>query len=421
MRNHFISPFTTICFFVAIHFSIAQTVLDYSILNKNIDAIVQEGLDSNAYPGAQVLVAIHGETVLHKTYGFHTYEAMQATQKEDLYDLASISKVTTGLPVLMKLYGEGKFDLDAPLGQYFSKFKNSNKADLPVREILAHQARLKPYIVYWQKTLKKNGKFKARTFKSEVSEKYPTPVTDHLYLHKNYQKKIYKAIKRSPLEERKEYKYSGLFFLLLPEIIREITGQDFEDYLYQNIYRPIGANNLCYNPLSKFPKTRIIPTENDTFFRKQQIHGTVHDEAAAMLNGVSCNAGLFGTAEDLAKLFQLYLDGGQFSGKTIIPKAAITEFTKCQFCEEGNRRGLGFDKPPIEYEVGQSYVAKAASPASFGHSGFTGTFVWADPEQELLVIFLSNRVYPTRENRKLYSMDIRPRIHQAAYDFLIGE
>ncbi len=421
MPKYFPAPLASICFFVAIQFSAGQTARDYPFLEKEIDSIVQEGLDSNAYPGAQVLVTLNGETILHKTYGHHTYDRLRPTQKNDLYDLASISKVTTGLPVLMKLYGEGKFDLDAPLGQYFPKFKHSNKADLAIREILSHQARLKPYIVYWQKTLKKNGKFKARTFKPKASAKYPVKVTDHLYLHKNYRKKMFRAIKRSPLEAREGYKYSGLFFQLLPEIINAITGQGFEEYLYQNIYRPIGANNLTYNPLSKFPKTQIIPTENDTFFRKQQIHGTVHDEAAAMLGGVSCNAGLFGTAGDLAKLFQLYLDGGQFEGETVIPQNGVAEFTKCQFCEQDNRRGLGFDKPPIEHEAGQSYVAKDASPASFGHSGFTGTFVWADPENGLLLIFLSNRVFPTRENRKLYSMDIRPRIHQAAYDFLIRE
>jgi CubicO group peptidase (beta-lactamase class C family) len=225
-----------------------------------------------------------------------------------------------------------------------------------------------------------------------------------------------KAICKSPVKTEKTYRYSGLIFLLMPEIIERITGEDFETYLYENIYNLIGAKGLTYNPLSKYSIEEIIPTELDTFFRNQLIHGRVHDEAAAMLEGVSCNAGLFGKAEDLAKLFQLYLNNGNWNGKQIIASESVHEFTKCQYCETENRRGLGFDKPPIEYEWGQSYVAESASPESFGHSGFTGTFVWADPKEDLILIFLSNRVHPTRENRKLYSLDIRPSLHQAIYD-----
>jgi CubicO group peptidase (beta-lactamase class C family) len=400
-------------FWLNIH---CQTAFDFSLLEKNIDSIVQEGIDSQAYPGAQVLVAQEGKIILFKTYGHHTFERKTPVNKGDLYDLASISKVTTGLPILMKLYGEGKFNLDAPLKNYFPKFKNSNKGELIIGEILAHQSQLQPYIVYWAKTIKENGKFKSRTFKNKYSNRFPIYITDNLFLHKKYKKRIYKYIKKSPLEEIKEYKYSGLFFLLLPEIISDLTGEDFETYLYKNIYQPIGATNLTYNPLNKYSLAQIVPTERDTFFRKKQIHGTVHDEAAAMLGGVSCNAGLFGNAEDLFKLFQLYLNNGKYRDEEIIPQKAVKEFTRCQFCESGNRRGLGFDKPPLEFVEGESYVAKDASPDSFGHSGFTGTFVWADPKNSTVVVFLSNRVYPTRENRKLYTMNIRPRLHQAVYD-----
>ena len=390
----------------------------FALLEINIDSIVQEGLDSLAYPGAQVLVAKNGEIIFYKTYGHHTYEKLNPVKKDDLYDLASITKVTTGLPVLMQLYGENKFNLDAPLKTYFPKFKNSNKGHLIIREILAHQARLKPYIVYWAKTLKKNGKYKKRTFSIKKSDKFPVVITEELFLHKKYKKRIYKYIKKSPLEEIKEYKYSGLFFLLLPEIISELTGEGFENYLRKNIYQPIGAASLLFNPQDKFSKNKIIPTERDTFFRKRQVHGTVHDEAAAMLSGVSCNAGLFGHAKDLFKLFQMYLNKGQYNGRQIIAEKAIKEFTRCQFCDSGNRRGLGFDKPPTEHVEGGSYVAKNASPESFGHSGFTGTFAWADPSNNSILIFLSNRVYPTRDNRKLYTMNIRPKLHQAIYDIL---
>lgn len=395
----------------------AQNSPNYSLLSQKVDSIIQEGLDSQAYPGAQLLIAKDGNIILNKAYGFHTYEKINPVKSTDLYDLASVTKVTTGLPILMKLYGEGKFNLDAPLDMYFPKFKNSNKGDLIIREILAHQAQLKPYIVYWAKTLKKNGRYKARTFKINQSKKYPIQITENLYLHRKYKKRIYRYIKKSPLEEKKEYKYSGLFFLLLPEIIEDLTGENYESYLYNNVYEPIGAARLLCNPLNKYSQAEIVPTEQDTFFRRKQVHGAVHDEAAAMLNGLSCNAGLFGNAEDLFKLFQLYLNNGNYNGQQIIAENAIKEFTRCQFCESGNRRGLGFDKPPIEYEEGASYVAKDASPESFGHSGFTGTFVWADPKNNSIIIFLSNRVYPTRENRKLYTMNIRPQLHQAMYDF----
>ena len=412
----FIIPFLLL-FFSSIQNSFSQNTTDYSILENNIDLVAQEGLDSQAYPGAQVLIAKDGKIVLNKTYGYHTFDKKDPVKKDDLYDLASVTKTTTGLPILMKLYGEGKFDLDAPLKTYFPKFKNSDKGNLIIREILAHQAQLQPYIVYWAKTIKKNGQFRARTLKTKQSKRFPIFITDDLYLHRKYKNRIYKYIKKSPLEEIKEYKYSGLFFLLLPQIINDITGEDIETYLYKNIYQPIGANKLTYNPLDKFPASQIVPTEMDSLFRKKQVHGTVHDEAAAMLAGVSCNAGLFGNAEDLFKLYQLYLNGGKYNGQQIIPENAVKEFTRCQFCESGNRRGLGFDKPPIEYVEGESYVAKDASPESFGHSGFTGTFVWADPINNTIVVFLSNRVYPTRENRKLYSMNIRPQIHQAVYDY----
>ena len=392
----------------------AQINLDY--LATHMDNIINEGLDSAAYPGAQVLVAYQGKVIFHKTYGFHTFEKERRVQKDDLYDMASVTKVATGLPILMKLYGEGKFDIDAPLSQYLPKFKNSNKGDLTYREMLAHQAGLTPYIVYWQQTIKKNGAYKARTFKPVAHKNYPIKITEALYLHKNYKRKMYKAIKKSEVSEEKTYRYSGLLFLLLPEIIENITGEDFETYLKKQVYEPIGASTLTYNPLNTYPIERIIPTELDTFFRNRQVQGTVHDEAAAMLDGVSCNAGLFGTAEDLAKLFQLYLNKGTYNGKEIIQPAAVEEFTKYQYTENGNRRGLGFDKPLLEYQANSSYVAKSASPQSYGHSGFTGTFVWADPQHEVVVVFLSNRVYPTRANRKLYTLNIRPRLHQVVYD-----
>ncbi len=412
----------------------AAAGMDGALLRDSIAAIVDEGIRARAFPGAQVLAAKDGAVVFHEAFGYHTYDSLRPVALTDLYDLASITKVTTGLPALMKLYGEGKFDLDAPLERYFPDygFRRSNKAELTFREMLAHQARLRPWIPYWRGALRGNarypwrrgwederrndGRFRCRSFRRDSSRRFPIRVTDELWLHRNYRKKIYRAIRKSPLREKREYVYSGLLFYLLPEIVEKLTGEDFESYLKANFYDPIGAATLTYRPLRFFDRSRIAPTERDTFFRMTQLHGAVHDEGAAMMNGVSGNAGLFGSAIDLAKMMQLYLNEGRYGDRQLIAAEAVREFIRCQFCADGNRRGLGFDKPLIEYDPAKSSVAEAAGPASFGHSGYTGAFAWVDPANGLLFIFLSNRVYPTRENRRLYELNIRPRIHQVLYE-----
>lgn len=389
--------------------------IDIQTLRDSVTAIIEEGIEEQAFPGANVLIAKGGHVIFHEAYGFHTYEKLQAVQKDDIYDLASVTKITTALPALMKLYGEGKFDLDAPLKQYLPRFKKSNKAELTFREMLAHQAKLKPWLPHWQNTLKKNGQFKRRTFKTQSSKRYNIPITDQLYLHKKHKKKMYKAIKQSDLLEKEGYRYSGLLFYLLPEIVENITGEDYEGYLKKSFYQPINAPTLTYNPMKSFPKERIVPTERDSFFRKELVQGRVHDEGAAMMNGVSANAGLFANALDLGKLAFLYLNKGEYEDQQLIASEAIEEFTRCQYCETGNRRGLGFDKPLIEYDETSSYIAASASRESYGHSGFTGTFIWIDPTSDLIFILLSNRVYPTRGHRNLYQLNIRPRLHEAAY------
>ena len=353
-------------------------------------------------------------------------------QLDDIYDYASVTKVTSALPALMKLNGEKKFELDAPLKKYYPDFSRSNKGDIPFRQMLAHNARLRPWIPYWQGTLKKSAKypwkkkwcgdctndynFRRKTFARDSSEAYPIKIADDLWQYKDFKKQMFKAIRKSPLNEESGYLYSGLLFYLLPDIVADIAGSDFETYLKQNFYHRLGAYTITYNPFRHFPKSRIVPTERDTFFSMQQIHGRVHDEGAAMMGGVSANAGLFSTANDLAKLFQMYMNKGSYGGEQLIAREAVEEFIRCQYCGEGNRRGLGFDKPLIEYDENASSIAKDASPSSFGHSGYTGTFVWADPESDLLFIFFSNRVHPTRDNRKLYQLGIRPGIHQVLYE-----
>lgn len=345
-----------------------------TFLAQQIESIVQEGLDSMAFPGAQVLVAKSGNVIYEKNFGFHTYDHQQAVRSEDVYDLASVTKVTTAVPALMRMQDDGLFDIDAKLSDYFPDFKGSNKANLYFRSILAHNAQLQPYIVFWKKAQKSNGKYRGRTFKSAPHKNYPIKITDNLYLHKKYKTKMMKFIKESPLNKEPGYVYSGLSFLMYPDLVKAKTGKQFDQYLYQTFYRKIGATNLLFDPSKRLSTDNIIPTEKDDFFRNQLVKGTVHDEAAAMLSGISGNAGLFGNASDLTKLLQLYLNGGSYGGAQFIEKSTIQEFTQCQFCDDGNRRGLGFDKPMIEYDETKSYIAKSASKYSYGHSGFTGTF-----------------------------------------------
>lgn len=405
--------------------------MDGQLLQDSIRAILEEAIRQRAFPGAQVLVAKDGHVVFHETFGYHTYDSLQAVSAEDIYDLASVTKISSGLPALMRLYGQGRFDLDAPLEQYLPSFGHSNKKDLTYRSLLAHNARLRAWIPYWKGTLRGNARypwkkswdnerindfrFRRRTFKTDSSARFPIYVADSLWMHRDYKEKIYKAIRKSPLNKEEGYVYSDMFFTILPAAIGQITGEEFERYLKKTFYYPLGALTITYNPLRLFPKERIVPTERDTFFRMVQIHGRVHDEGAAMLEGVSGHAGLFASANDLAKLMTMYMNYGAYGGEQLIAEEAVREFTRCQYCGQGNRRGLGFDKPLIEYDPKASSVAEAASPESFGHSGYTGTFTWADPANGLLYVFMSNRVYPTRNNSKIYELNVRPRIHEILY------
>lgn len=386
---------------------------------KRIDSLVNYAIVHKAIPGCQVFVARNERVIFRKAYGYHTYDSLEEVHNDDLYDLASVTKVSGALPGLMKLYEEGKFDLEATLGTYLSYFRHSNKRHMTFREILAHQAGLKPWIAFWKTAIKKNGKFKRKTFSYVANENYPTEIVDGLYLHKDYKKKIYKAIKKSKVGEKK-YLYSGLVFYLFPDIIEHISGKSFTDYMYDNFYKPLGAWSLGWNPAEKFPLEKIVPTEYDSLFRKTQIHGTVHDEGAAMMGGVSSNAGLFANANDLAKLIQMYANYGVYGGRRFLKEETLREFSRCQFPENDNRRGLGFDRPlPVPTDSGNS--AKSVSQSSFGHSGFTGTFVWADPAYKLVYVFLSNRVYPTRENRKLYQFNTRTNIQEVVYEAIDGK
>ena len=401
-------------------YSLPEAVgMDSEILYPKVDSLMNEAIDAKATPGGQILVAKDGQVVLHKAYGLHKYSDTIEVKKSDLYDLASVTKISSALPALMKLQDEGKFDLEAGIEDYLPYFRNSNKADVPFKQILTHQARFQPWIPYWRNTLRKNGSYKWRTFKKDSSARFPIKVAEDMWLHRKYKKKMFRAIKNSPLEDSAKYKYSGLAFYLLPDIVEEITGEDFRTYINENFYDKLGATTLTYKPAEKFPLNRIVPTEHDYLFRHKPIHGDVHDEGAIMMDGVSANAGLFANANDLAKLMQMYLNMGTYGGERFIEEETLREWTKTQFPDNENHRAIGFDKPYLEYRGESSNTAEDASQDSFGHTGFTGIYAWMDPKEDLLYIFLSNRVLPTRENRRLYELNTRTKIQQALYDSFI--
>jgi CubicO group peptidase (beta-lactamase class C family) len=395
---------------------------DYQLVYMKVDSIITNGIKNNAFPGAQVLVAKNDSILFHEAFGFHTYDSVQPVGLDDLYDLASVTKITGPLPAIMKLVGEGKLDLDVPFGTYWKPWKRrKDKKDITLREILAHQAGLEPYIVFLNETLKKNGRFKSRFLRKSRSHRFDKQAFGDIYVKSRFNRKMYRMINRSKVSEEKRYRYSGLTFLIFPKIITDLTGVPYDKYIEDNFYRPIGASTMGFLPSTKNFPNRIVPTEMDTLYRHTLTQGWVHDENASLLGGISGNAGLFGTAEDLAKIMLLYARSGEYGGNQILPEAVVKEFIKVQYPENENRRGLGFDKPLLGNDtlaLKDAYPAPEVSAESFGHSGFTGAFVWADPENQLVYIFLSNRVYPTREHRALYDLNIRSAVQQVFYKAL---
>ena len=396
--------------------------IDLLSVDAQVDSIITNGIKNEAFPGAQVLVAHKGNIIFHKAYGYHTYDSVQPVALDDLYDLASVTKILGPLPALMKLVEEGKLNLDVPFSTYWKPWRHrKDKKDLTLREILAHQAGLQPYIVFLGRVIKKNGELKRRFVRSSENWRFENEAYDGLFVKNRFKRKMYRIINRSKVASEKKYVYSGLPFLIFPELIQELIGTPYETYITDNFYTPIGAKTLGFLPKTKGFPNKIVPTELDTLYRHTLTQGWVHDENASLLGGISGNAGLFGTATDLAKMMQLYVQYGNFNGEQLLSEDVVKEFTRVQYPDNDNRRGLGFDKPYIGNDtlaLSAAYPSPEVSAESFGHSGFTGTFVWADPKNQLVYIFLSNRVYPTRDNRNLYTLNIRPAIQHVFYKAL---
>ena len=380
---------------------------------EKIDQIAEHGIASGAYPGCQIVVAVRGKVIYRKSFGNYTYDkkAIQVNNNS-LYDIASITKIAASTLTAMKLNYENRLKLDEHLGQYIPELtRNTSYSNIVLREMMAHQAGLEPFIPFYKRSLTE-GIPTAPWYASLKSGEYSLEVANQLFLRKDYKDSMYARILRNPLKEKK-YVYSDLCYYFMQPIFEKITGQSLDQYVKTTFYEAMGLQNITYKPLNFYPKERIVPTEEDQYFRKQLLWGYVHDPGAAMLGGVAGHAGIFSNATDLASIMQLFLNHGSYAGHQFFDEATVREFTQAQF--PGNKRGIGFDRPNAK---GGGTCDELASQQSFGHSGFTGTLAWADPKNEVVFVFLSNRVHPSQDNWKLRDMGIRTNIQHIVYEIV---
>jgi beta-N-acetylhexosaminidase len=382
---------------------------------QKIDSIVLSAIEQGAMPGCQILAAKNGVVFFSKSYGYHTYEKKNKVTNHDIYDLASITKIAATLPILMKLFDEGKIGLNDKLSQHLPELLNTNKKDKTIRQVLAHQAGLVAWIPFYLRAfvpeVNDNYRLDSCFFSKVHDSVFQLKVAENLFMNKSYVDSIYKRIYNSPVRKRVAYRYSDLGFYLFYKMINDNMGIDFTKYLYENFYQKLGATTLCFNPIEKFPKGRMVPTEDDSKFRKQLVQGYVHDYGAAMMGGVCGHAGLFANANDLAKLMQMFLQKGEYGQERFLLASTLETFASSAYTKSRNRRALGFDKPGLN----KSPVSKMASMESFGHTGFTGTIAWVDPKEQFVFIFLSNRIHPQIENNKLSQMAVRHKVHEVFY------
>ncbi len=379
-----------------------------------VDSLVQNAIDEKATPGAVVLVARKGKVVYQKSFGNHTYDRGAPTTKvDDIFDLASVTKIAASTVSLIKLQDEGKFNFNDPLKKYLPEFDTTDKTDIPMSKILSHHARLTTWIKFYEKTISSRNQPLSKFYKNKPSGKFNLSVAKNLYLRDDYPDTIWKEIIESPLLENEGYRYSDLAFYIAAEIIKRQSGKSIENYVQDNFYKPMGMETTTYRPIEKFKIDRIPPTEEDRYFRQRKIQGYVHDMGAAMLNQASGHAGLFSNANDLAKMMQMLLNKGNYGGVQYLQPETIHQYaSRCNGC---TRRGLGFDMLQLDDRYDPN-LSPLASDQTFGHLGFTGIAAWADPVNELVFIFLSNRTYPKMRPNKLGDMNTRVYAMDAVYN-----
>jgi beta-N-acetylhexosaminidase len=393
--------------------------LDSQTLQK-IESIANEAITTGATPGCHILVAKDGKVVYEKSFGWLTYEKRIPVSDETIYDLASVTKVSATLQAVMFLQEKGLIDINKKASVYLPELKKSNKEDFIIKDIITHQAGLWPYLPFWLETVKDSTVFK-KYYSRTVKEDYPFPVAENLFASKSMKDSLWNWIIKAKVRDKPsrsvfDYRYSDMGFYIMQHLNEKLLGQPQEDFLQSKIYKPLGATTLGYLPLRKFSPNQIAPTEKDTLFRKSLLIGYVHDQGAAMHGGIAGHAGLFSNANDLAKLGQMWLNKGSYGGIQFFKPETIELFTTKQY--EDSRRGLGWDKPLLS--DASSPTSMYASTKTFGHTGFTGTCIWVDPEFNLVYIFLSNRVHPDMNNTKILNANIRPRIQEVVYQSIFN-
>ena len=381
---------------------------------KKIDSLAQYAVDNKMTPGIQLLIARKGKVIYNKNFGKHTYDGDEMITSNDIYDVASLTKILGTLPLLMELEENGTVSLDSKLSQLLPEYKKSNKKNITLKQMLSHYARLTPWIPFYIATLDPvTKKPSAKYYRNTASGKFNIEVAHNLYLRSDYQDSMQRIIKDSKLLDRLKYRYSDLPYYILKEYIEKHYKNTLDNLVQEHFYESLGANLTLYNPYYTISNKNIVPTEIDDYYRYQEIQGYVHDMGAAMQNGVGGHAGIFSNANDVAKIMQLYLQKGFYGGKRYLKPETIDKFNTCYYCNKDNRRGIGFDKPQLSDE---GPTCGCISMTSFGHSGFTGTYAWADPEQEIVYIFLANRTYPNDSKNLLLKESIRTEIQRLIYE-----
>ncbi|ALM06770.1 beta-N-acetylglucosaminidase [Sediminicola sp. YIK13] len=381
-----------------------------------VDELVQNGIDSLMYPGAQVLVARRGKVVYNKGFGKPTYDSDQWITTDYLYDLASITKILATLPILMKMEEDGNLDLVDTFDKLVPAYFDSDLKDVTVLKALSHYGRLPAWIAFYLDTLDKERKPSPEFYRNTSMPGFRTKVSDDLFLSDKYQDSIYNRIGRQSLKSNR-YRYSDLSYYVFKKFIESVYKKGLDRISNDFLYQPLGADHTGYNPLGWFPKQAIVPSEEDDYYRYGTVQGYVHDMGAAMQGGVGGHAGLFSNSNDVAKIMQMYLQGGYYGGERFMEARTVKKFNTCYFCDQNVRRGVGFDKPE-QKNGGPTF--DGISRKSFGHSGFTGTFTWADPDEELVYVFLSNRTFPSATNTLLIKSSLRTRIQKAIYDAILN-
>lgn len=381
-----------------------------------VDSIAKLAIAKGATPGIQIVIARKGKVFYNKNFGYHTYDNKIPVKESDIFDIASLTKIMATVPLIMELQEKGVITLDTKLSELLPEYRGTNKANITLKTMLSHFAQLKPWIPFYTATLDDNNKPSQKYYRNQMDDVFNVEVSPNLYMRSDYQDSIQDIIKNSDLLSRVQYRYSDLPYYILKKFLENHYDKSMAELVQDHFYRPLGANYTTYNPTEKFSKSAILPTEIDDYYRYQTVHGYVHDMGAAMQNGVGGHAGVFSNANDMAKLMQLYLQKGFYGGRRYFSPETMDEFNKCHFCINNNRRGIGFDKPQLG-DAGPT--CGCLSMTSFGHSGFTGTYAWADPEEEIVYIFMANRTYPKATTNLLLKENIRTDIQQYIYDAII--